>query len=44
MTDLTPLLERARAWAVSIGSALHLSDDRAFRAVAHRVIGEVLDD
>ncbi|WP_336698731.1 aminoglycoside phosphotransferase family protein [Curtobacterium sp. USHLN213] len=36
--------ERARAWAVSIGSALHLSDDRAFRAVARRVIGEVLDD
>ncbi|MDP4333027.1 phosphotransferase [Curtobacterium sp. A7_M15] len=36
--------ERARAWAVSIGSALHLSDDRAFRAVASRVIGEVLDD
>ncbi|MDR6169594.1 aminoglycoside phosphotransferase family protein [Curtobacterium sp. SORGH_AS_0776] len=36
--------ERARAWAVSIGSALHLSDDRAFRAVAGRVIGEVLDD
>jgi len=35
---------RARGWAVSIGSALHLSDDDVFRAVARRVVDEVLDD
>lgn len=35
--------ERARAWAVSIASALHLSDDRTFRAVARRAIDAVLD-
>lgn len=35
---------RARGWAVSIASALSLSDDRTFRAVARRAIGEVLDD
>ncbi|GAA3341745.1 hypothetical protein GCM10017714_27030 [Curtobacterium pusillum] len=35
--------ERARGWAVSIASALHLSDDRTFRLVAGRAIGEVLD-
>ncbi|WFR68621.1 phosphotransferase [Curtobacterium flaccumfaciens] len=34
---------RARGWAVSIASALHLSDDRTFRTVARRAIGEVLD-
>lgn len=36
--------ERARAWAVSMASALHLSDDRAFRLVARRAIDAVLDD
>ena len=35
--------ERARGWAVSIASALHLSDDRTFRAVARRTIDAVLD-
>lgn len=35
--------ERARGWAVSIASALHLSDDRTFRAVARRAIDAVLD-
>ncbi|WIB77433.1 aminoglycoside phosphotransferase family protein [Curtobacterium sp. MCPF17_002] len=35
--------ERARGWAVSIASALSLSDDRTFRAVAHRAIDELLD-
>jgi aminoglycoside phosphotransferase (APT) family kinase protein len=35
--------ERARAWAVSIASALYLSDDRTFRAVARRAIDGVLD-
>lgn len=34
---------RARGWAVSIASALHLSDDRTFRAVARRAIDAVLD-
>lgn len=34
---------RARGWAVSIASALHLSDDRASQRVAGRAIGEVLD-
>ncbi|WP_420369127.1 aminoglycoside phosphotransferase family protein [Curtobacterium sp. L1-20] len=36
--------ERGRGWAVSIGSALHLSDDRTVRAVARRGIDAVLDD
>ncbi|WP_439693086.1 aminoglycoside phosphotransferase family protein [Curtobacterium sp. SP.BCo] len=35
---------RARGWAVSIASALALSDDRAFRTVARRGIDAVLDD
>ena len=35
---------RARGWAIAIGSALHLSDDRTFRAAARRIVEEVLDD
>ncbi len=35
---------RARGWAVSVGSALHTTDDDAFRTVARRVLDEVLDD
>jgi aminoglycoside phosphotransferase (APT) family kinase protein len=35
--------ERARGWAVSIASAMHLSDDRTFRRAAARAITEVLD-
>ncbi|OII14831.1 aminoglycoside phosphotransferase family protein [Curtobacterium sp. MCBA15_008] len=35
--------ERARGWAVSIASALSLSDDRTFRAAARRAIDAVLD-
>jgi aminoglycoside phosphotransferase (APT) family kinase protein len=34
---------RARGWAVSIASALALSDEPAFSAVAHRAIDAVLD-
>ncbi|MBT2502079.1 aminoglycoside phosphotransferase family protein [Curtobacterium sp. ISL-83] len=35
---------RARGWAVSIGSALHGSDEPWFRAVGRRTIDAVLDD
>lgn len=35
---------RARGWAVSIASALAISDEPAFRAVARRAIDAVLDD
>ncbi|SDQ11812.1 Predicted kinase, aminoglycoside phosphotransferase (APT) family [Curtobacterium sp. UNCCL20] len=35
--------ERARGWAVSIASALSLSDDRTFRAAASRAVQQVLD-
>jgi aminoglycoside phosphotransferase (APT) family kinase protein len=34
---------RARGWAVSIASAMHLSDDSAFRIVAERGIDAALD-
>ncbi|WP_144761006.1 phosphotransferase [Curtobacterium sp. 9128] len=34
---------RARGWAVSIASAMHLSDDSAFRTVARRGIDAALD-
>ncbi|WP_253206139.1 phosphotransferase [Curtobacterium aetherium] len=35
---------RARGWAVSIASALAVSDEPSFRAVARRAIDAVLDD
>jgi aminoglycoside phosphotransferase (APT) family kinase protein len=35
---------RARGWAVSIASALAVSDEATFRAVARRAIDAVLDD
>ncbi|WIE61367.1 phosphotransferase [Curtobacterium sp. MCLR17_032] len=35
---------RARGWAVSIASALAISDEPSFRTVARRAIDAVLDD